>query len=174
MYTIGKFLGAGLFANVFRLKEYPLWCVKVSKWTNRKSTLEEQFAKAQILQRLGVPVPTFLGVYEVTFPSYFKKTIEKQYRRGEISWWRYWNLCRIKEGMKLGLVMETVESDLTLVSSRRVKYHFRKEISKVKAMGIKVSFDADSRENILWSQKQGKLYFIDFDFWRIPRKIINQ
>ncbi len=163
MYEIGKIIGCGLYSFFFRLKKYPRLGVKIKKVDDKK-LLEEEFAKAQILRKLGVSVPRFVGITKVKIPDDFNVTATNYLKSIP-------NL--IGAGMvKWGLVIEIIDNDLRLVSRNKINYYYIKEAIKVKALGINM-VDSEPDRNVLWSQRKARLYFIDFDMWDIPYKLLQ-
>lgn len=177
MYEIGKYIGEGGDSYFFRLRKYPRLGVKIRKDLN-KTRLEEEFAKAQILQKLGVPVPRFVGLVRIVFPNYFGLTLEKQEKRKEIALEpESKNQLQDWTGKSCwGLLMEIIEHDLSLISSRRIDYYYYKELEKIEKLGIRVvdSHFGTEYKNILWSNKKRKLYFIDFDWWVVPYNLLKE
>ena len=182
MYTVGKYMGAGSFSYFFALRGHSRLGVKIRK-NNSKIQLEEEIAKAQILRKLGVSVPKYIGIVPVKIPDYFNQTVDKQITEKEIlaknaknKWWLLKDivtLAVIKEfagRVMWGLIIELIDDDIELVSKKRLAYYYKNELDKIaqiKDYSIKVS--SDSGGNVLWSQKKAKLYFIDFDEWKIVK-----
>ncbi|PIN87749.1 hypothetical protein COV12_02145 [Candidatus Woesearchaeota archaeon CG10_big_fil_rev_8_21_14_0_10_32_24] len=166
MYEVGKWVGHGYYADFFRIRNDPTLGVKID--IRGKKALKEEYGKSLILEELGVPVPHCRGVKSVLFPSYFNQTIEKQ-NPPELSLRQKNKLKDLAGEIYSGLIMEIIEQDIKLVSGKRITYYFEKEVKRVKALGIIPGRDADM--NVLWSQKNAKIYFIDFERWIIPKEL---
>ncbi|NQV91108.1 hypothetical protein HQ489_01405 [Candidatus Woesearchaeota archaeon] len=166
MYEAGKWVGHGYYADFFRIRNNTTLGVKID--LRGKKALEEEYEKLLILKKIGISVPYCKGVKMIKFPAYFEKTIEKQNITG-ITQKQRTSLKNLAGEVRYGLVMEIIEEDIKLVSNKRITYIFEKEMNKIKALGIIPGRDADM--NVLWSQNNAKLYFIDFERWIIPKEL---
>ena len=182
LYTTGQFIGYGAHSYVFRLREYKNLVIKIpfnefnfdEENINAKAILEKELEIGNILKKIGISVPRYLGVFQVKFPEYFDKTIEREVKRSKIIPYFLWKPLKKNAGkIRWGLIMEFIEKDLTLVSTKRLEYLYRNELKKVLTMGIN-NVDAYMDHNVLWSRKNAKIYFIDFESWVIPKKFLQK
>jgi hypothetical protein len=173
MFELGALVGQGAFSMFCRLRGYPSLGVLVPKdvcGIVAKQYLEQELRRAKILANLKINVPKYVGVFLIKVPDYFDKTLmnglEKKDPRSislEDKFINYDLLKHFTGKTVYGLVMEHIEKDLSLISANRLKYIYKKEREKIESYGIILGEDADN--NVLWSQKEGKLYFIDFEKW---------
>jgi len=181
MFELGELIGDGAFAAFFRIRGHPTLGVKVSKYMNSdnaKKGLEAELRKAKILMKLNLPVPKYVDVIQVKVPVYFEETLARGLRRNitddsplkskefDFEKNRKDMITNLKGKIVYGLLMEYIESDLSLISPKRLKYIYQREKAKIEQYGISLG-SADSSANILWSKSQAKLYFIDFEFWNL-------
>jgi serine/threonine protein kinase len=180
MFELGELIGDGAFSAFFRIREHPTLGVKVSKYIkggNAKESLEKELKKAKVLMTLNLPVPKYIEVIQVKVPEYFEETLARGLRRNigdysplknkefDFEGNRESMIKNLKGKIVYGLLMEYIESDLSLVSPKRLKYVYQKEKAKIEQYGI--SIGGDSRGNVLWSKNRARLYFIDFEFWNL-------
>jgi len=182
MFELGELIGDGAFAAFFRIRGHPTLGVKVPKYMNgdnAKNGLEVELRKAKILMELNLPVPKYIEVIQVKVPEYFEETLARGLIRNigddsplkskefDFKKNRKDMILNLKGKIVYGLLMEYIESDLTLISPKRLKYVYQKEKAKIEQYGI--SIGRDSGGNVLWSKNRARLYFIDFEFWNLSR-----
>jgi hypothetical protein len=172
MFEVGKYIGSGNTGDFFRLRGNSQLGVKITQHKigfNARRKLNKEFQKTLVLRKLGVNVPKPIGVMKVKFPSFFDKTLDKQ--RPNIHYLPEW-LTTLRGKTQWGFVMRFIETDLSLISSVRVKYYYIRERKKVLDLGITV-VDSSPAHNTLWSQREKKLYFIDVELWKIPARLLK-
>lgn len=179
MYTLGKFIGRGGSAYFFGIQGHKRLGAKV-KIDNNKLALEEEFAKAQILRKVGAPVPRYVGVVPIAIPNDFKSMLQRQVELGEVTGFTKGGLERFPDtvtkifGGKVlwGLVIEII--DAVIVDRDKVALHYQRERNKLEKLGIKIKDSTLVRNhNVLWSKKKNKLFFIDFERWEVPSYVLK-
>lgn len=195
--VVGQFCGMGKHSAFFRLSDYPRLGVLVDLHTVERvarKRFAEELKRAKYLRRLDVPVPRYVGIRKVRFPEHFAKTLAKQDDDALLRKTNYYSrqfIPVLRKRMESwagtkrdGLIVEHIEEDLTLVSVERLEHEFKKAKRLIVAKGIKprdthgpTSSHAlwnlsgrkeRSGQNILWSQRKQRFYFIDFAAWEIP------
>jgi hypothetical protein len=164
-YDVGTFIGCGYYNYFFRLKKYSNLGVRV----RRRDTgliayfkLNNELRKARVLRRLGISVPRYINVVRVKFPECTAETIKNIDAPDEV----------IKELMDkssityYGLIIEYIEGDLKMVEKSKVQDLYDLEKKKIDKHP-NIQMDHTGITKVLWSEREQKIYFIDFDAWTI-------
>ncbi len=182
MYKLGAILGIGTEGIVFRIRGYPHLLAKVFYFSRQrrmpvsrtmrlqKKICKQEYRKGKKLRSLGIPVPRYIGVIKVDIPSHIAKTVDRYFRRETAQFFVENRVRSIADAWteSYAVIMEMIESDFSLVSSKRVNHIYQKEIRQAARLGIEIH-DSSSALNVLWSKREAKLYFIDFLHWEVPR-----
>lgn len=170
MYSLGQYIGNGGYSIFFKIREHPELGIKIriDDFGSEKN-LHQELEKARILKKLGVPVPRYTDVIDIQIPLTIEFTLEKN---NDIPKNLTYKFIRSAGNIVKGLVIEKIDSDIIMVKSKRAQFLYEKEIKNIAALGIKIADDVSLRNNILWSASRSKIYFIDFDFWEFPEKLI--
>lgn len=177
MYTLGEYIGIGCTSAFFRIKEHPNLGVKIKinkDSSNDLELLNYELEKAKQLMALDLPIPKYIDIVQVIVPEYYEKTILKIAKNKDDR--QAWvnninNKIKTKKDENnsiYGLLMDYIESDLSLISPSRIKYFYDKERKNIESYGIRLQ-ESRSNWNVLWSQKEAKIYFIDFSNWDLSR-----
>lgn len=180
-YEVGDLIGCGYSSSFFRLKRYPRLGVKViicespfrgapSDRKCKKRLLKELLI-AQMLRKLDVPVPKYVGIVKVQFPSDLNPLIKNCPQRIHSTYLSF--LLQMAGQIKYGLVMEIIEDDLSLTGkdTQRILNFLKEERKKLEKLGMFLPSDTWLNNNVLWSKKKKKFYFVDVEFWEIPWRL---
>jgi hypothetical protein len=175
-YTVGSYIGNGAFSIFFKIRHSTTLGVKVrikEEGDKAREILLKELKKADVLLRLGISVPRYVGVEKVFIPDYFDKTIEGK----DMAKYLQDKLIGLKHQFVWGLILEVADNNLSMVSYKRVSYLYDREVEKIKSFGIEiVDSEVESirwLHNVLWNQQRGKIYLIDFDQWKFPEKLLK-
>jgi tRNA A-37 threonylcarbamoyl transferase component Bud32 len=137
-----KVFGSGIHGKVYEIDDN--YVIKVGK------RIDKEYRIAKELYEAGIPVPKPIGVFDVEVEhSYGKVRVEK------------------------GFVMELVRNDMCrLEKEDKLRRRYKLELKKCRKLGF-IPRDyywpecfGGKRHNILYNEKQDKIYLIDFGAWR--------
>lgn len=159
VYHPGEFIGQGSEATFFRLRGYKHLGVKVVHnlmlVKNPATFLKKELESGQLLRRLGFPVPRHIKMVLVK-----PEPSANMPRENQLMFLNHWE-------ERWGIVVEFIEHDVRMVAPRDIARLYEAEKKRFAFCGIQVRASSPN-QNVLYSAKHNKLYFIDFGDWRIP------
>jgi hypothetical protein len=170
-YEIGEFIGAGSFSVFFTIKDHPRLGVRIVfgfPFDQHKELLETELRKGQILRQLQISVPKYVGLIPVLIREEVLDQLKMNWDRGKIA--DYKVVLHFEKHINLvvwGLIIEQIDNDITTIHYKKKEELYEIERQKVQNLSIEIH-DSFSGKNVLWSKKNNKLYFIDFDRWVFP------
>jgi hypothetical protein len=162
IYEADRGYGRGTYAAVLGIKGHPLLCAKVFHNTLADVRVDEELVKeyqlARLLYRIGVPVPKPIGIIDIKIPKIISE-----------AWFGVNN-----DIIKKGFVYQLIEVDWSMSTSEDAWNAYFNAVEQLARNGItSPDLGMNSRsnstfKNALYCKHLKKIFFIDFEDWKIP------